>query len=126
MSTIMRNRISCIIPNWNGKDRLGKAITSLLNQTYSDTITIIVVDNGSVDGSVAFVKQHYPQVELIEHHKNYGYAGGVNAGLRSVLQHDNHFVATFNNDAIADTYWLEKLVLALEQNPEVGIATSKL
>lgn len=120
----MKNKVYIVIPNWNGLSQIGKCLESLLAQSYP--ARIIVVDNGSVDGSVAFVKEHYPAVELIEHSKNLGFAGGVNAGIRHALKQGATFVALFNNDAEADSKWLAKLVAVLEKNKTVGIATGKL
>jgi GT2 family glycosyltransferase len=113
-----------IVPNWNGKDSLKDCLDSL--QTQSLKPHVIVVDNGSVDGSIQFVEEHYPDVELIRHSVNKGYAGGVNPGFRRAIELKAQYVAPFNNDAIADKQWLEKLVEYLEAHNHVGIAACKL
>lgn len=119
----MRNSVYCVIPNWNGKALLGACLDSLAAQTQD--CQIIVVDNGSKDGSVAFVKQHYPKVELVVLDHNHGFAGGVNAGIRQALSDDAEFIALFNNDAVADKHWLQALVTTAKKQPHTGIVTSK-
>ena len=112
------------VPNWNGKDGLKACLDSLQSQTLKPHI--IVVDNGSVDGSVEFIASTYPEIELIVHDSNKGYAGGVNPGFRAALQADAAYVAPFNNDAVADKNWLKRLVDYLDTHEEVGIATCKV
>lgn len=117
--------IPCVIvPNWNGSDSLRDCLDSL--QTQSLRVHIIVVDNGSADGSVELVQTNYPEVELIQHTKNKGFAGGVNPGFQRAIELGAQYVASFNNDAVADEYWLEKLTEYLDTNERVGIATSKI
>lgn len=117
-------KVVVVIPNWNGAEGLGKCLASLREQTLQPHI--IMVDNGSVDTSVALVEQHYPEVEIIRHGHNKGYAGGVNPGFRRAIDMDADYVAPFNNDAIADKRWLEALVSYLDQHPEVGVAAPKV
>jgi len=118
------NQPVVVIPSWNGADGLRACIDSVLAQTTQPYL--IVVDNGSVDGSVALVEQHYPSVELIKHTTNKGYAGGVNPGFRRAIELGATYVAPFNNDAIAEQNWLQNLVNYLDTRPEVGIATCKV
>ncbi len=117
-------KVSVVIPNWNGRDTIGDCLDSLLAQTLKPHI--IVVDNGSVDDSLAFLRQAYPSVEVVVHAKNLGFAGGVNAGIRRSIERGDEFVALFNNDAIADKAWLEQLIEVLEIHNHVGITTCKL
>ena len=114
-----------VIPNWNGKDFISECLDSLTIQTYKD-FEIIVVDNGSTDGSKELIKQKYPEVSLIELDKNYGFAGGVNAGIKKALAGGAKYIVLFNNDAVADKNWLKRLIEVVETNPLAGIITSKL
>lgn len=118
-------RTTVVIPNWNGKSSVGVAITSLQEQTMQPHI--IVVENGSTDGSLEYIQTYFPDVELIIHDRNLGFDGGVNAGIRRALE-NNHtaYVALFNNDATAEKTWLESLVSVMEANPKLGIATGTL
>src|SRR3984885_8498653 len=118
------SEVAVVIPNWNRKESLAECLDSLLAQSLE--AEIIVVDNGSVDGSVEFIRANYPSVELIIHEKNYGFAGGVNPGIKKAIKDSKKFVALFNNDAVADKDWLKNLVDTLKQNPKVGLVACKL
>jgi len=77
-------KVSIIILNWNGKKYLNGCLASILDQKYPN-YDIILVDNGSTDDSVEFVKKRYPEVKIIELDKNYGVPGGYNIGIREAL-----------------------------------------
>lgn len=113
-----------VIPNWDGAADLPACLDSLLAQTTP--AHIIVVDNGSTDNSVTLVETAYPQVELIRHDSNRGYAGGVNPGFRRAIELGATYAAPFNNDAVADRRWLERLEAELDAHPELGIACCKV
>jgi GT2 family glycosyltransferase len=117
-------KIAVVIPNFNGKELLGACLESLLVQSL--TPHIIVVDNGSTDGSASFIQQQYSKLELIQLNSNLGFAGGVNAGIKSAIKNGFEFVALFNNDAVADSNWLKFLVEKINQDPKVGIVASKI
>lgn len=116
-------KVTVVVPNWNGRKDLPSCLDSLLSQTLKPRI--VVVENGSVDGSLEVLYNKYPSVEVIVHKKNKGFAGGVNAGIRKAVSDGDDFVALFNNDAVADNRWLELLVKGLDSNPKAGIATCK-
>lgn len=97
---------------------------SLLNQSLKPHI--VVVDNGSVDGSVELIEKKYPSVELIKHDVNKGYAGGVNPGFKQAIVMKAKYVAAFNNDAVADKDWLKNLAAQMDKRPELGAAACKL
>lgn len=117
-------KLLVVVPNWNGESDLRSCLDSLRNQTVKPHI--VVVDNGSTDGSVALIEQEYPEAELIRHDRNKGYAGGVNPGFRRAIEIDAKYVAPFNNDAVADKDWLKHLAAYLDEHPEVGMAAAKL
>jgi GT2 family glycosyltransferase len=117
-------KIAVVIPNWNGADLIANCLQSLEAQTLK--ADVIVVDNGSYDDSVIIIEERFPEVTLIELHKNTGFAGGVNAGIRYAQENGYDAVALFNNDAVADKNWLKELATVLEDNTDVGIATCKL
>lgn len=118
------NDVAVVVPNWNGKDSLGACLDSLFAQTLKPTV--IVVENGSIDGSLEFLRDEYPHAELVVNKVNRGFAGGVNDGIRRAMDLGCEYVALFNNDAIAETNWLEQLVTTLQVQKEYGIATGKL
>lgn len=118
----LRSPVSTIVQNWNRCDLLQSCFTTLQGQSYSDA-EIILVDNGSTDGSVAHVREHFPKVRVIALPENRGFAGGNNVGIRGS---SGEYVALLNNDAQPDLHWLEVLVRALEAHPEVGFCASKM
>ena len=91
--------VSIVILNWNGKDDTLACLDSVLATEYSNKC-IVVVDNGSTDGSATAIKNHFPSVELLETGKNLGYAGGNNVGIRHALSRGAEFVLLLNNDTI--------------------------
>ena len=113
---------SIIIPNWNGVHHLPTCLDSLRRQSYPD-FEVIVVDNGSTDGSLELLARDYPEVKVVALPENRGFAGGVNAGIREAR---GEIVAVFNNDAEADPCWLGELAGALARHPEAGMATPKV
>ncbi len=114
--------MSVIIPNWNGKDLLGPCLESLYRQEFNDFATI-VVDNGSHDGSVAFVQKNFPQVTIIRFEENRGFSAAVNAGI---VASNSAYVALLNNDTLVQPRWLKELVGALDANAEVASVASKI
>src|SRR5579862_6736823 len=101
-----------VVPNWNGADHLVACLDSLLKQSLKPYI--VVVDNGSSDNSLKLLKDKYADIELIQHDRNRGYAGGVNPGFRRAIELGAKYVAPFNNDAVADKDWLKQLVTYLD------------
>lgn len=120
----MKPRAIVVIPNWNGIDMLGECLDALARQTIKHHV--ILVDNGSKDGSLELVRDHYPEVQLIALPTNTGFAGGVNRGIRSALEQGADYVALMNNDAVADEHWLEHLAAAADAHPEAGAAAAKI
>jgi GT2 family glycosyltransferase len=117
-----RPAVSVVIPNLNGRHLLGRCLERLQEQTVTDFETI-VVDNGSQDDSVAFVKSHFPGTQVVALSENRGFAGGMNVGIECARA---AHVAFLNNDAEADSRWVEELLACLERHPRAAAATSKL
>lgn len=117
-------KIYVVIPNWNGADLIAECLNSLKKQTQKHKV--IVVDNGSIDESIEIIETKFPDVELIKLPKNTGFSGGVNTGIRQALANGAEAIALFNNDAVADSKWLESLVLAMESRKDTGVVTCKL
>ncbi len=117
-----RPLISVIIPNWNGAHHLPTCLEALRRQTYP-RFEVVVVDNGSRDGSLALLERDYPEVKVVALARNLGFAGGVNAGIR---QAQGEIIALLNNDTEADPHWLAALGQALADNPQAGLAASKV
>jgi len=115
--------ISIVICNWNGRHFLEECLESLKKQSFRD-FEVILVDNGSTDGSVKLLEAKYSDfVHLIKLDRNYGFAGGNNRGIE---HSKGKYVALLNNDTCIDERWLEELYEVMERHPEVGMCASKL
>jgi GT2 family glycosyltransferase len=121
----MKNKVSAIIPNWNGKHFLKTCLDSLLNQTLKD-FRIIFVDNGSTDGSVEFVKKNYAQIEIITLDRNYGFAKANNLAIKKVLSEGTEYIALLNNDTRVERNWLNELVKTMSSEEMIGICAPKI
>jgi GT2 family glycosyltransferase len=115
-------RVTVVIPNWNGERFLHLCLGSLRSQSFRD-FEIILVDNGSKDGSLGFVAENFHEVKTIALGENRGFAGAVNAGIKASA---TEYVALLNNDTEQDPGWLEALVRAAEDRPESSLFASKL
>lgn len=115
-------KVTIIIPNYNGKHFMEPCLTSLSSQTYLD-FKILVVDNASSDDSVPYMKEHYPDIELIELDKNYGFSKAVNVGI---LHAETPYVILLNNDTTVDSHYVEEMVKAIETSPDIFSVSSKM
>ena len=111
-----------VILNWNGRQHLEQFLPSVVRHTPKQ-VRIIVADNGSSDNSVSFVKVNYPTVEIIELKDNHGFAKGYNIALEQV---DTECFVLLNSDVEVTEGWLEPLVAAITNDPNVGAVAPKL
>ncbi len=120
--------IAIIILNWNGKEHLSVCLRSVLRQSLpSSDYQIWLVDNGSTDGSVDYVKEYFPSVKIIALDSNTGFAEGNNIGIRQALVEKNiRFIVTLNNDTEVDMYWLESLLAVAISDKHIGAVCSKM
>jgi GT2 family glycosyltransferase/glycosyltransferase involved in cell wall biosynthesis len=101
---------SVVIPNWNGRDLLEKYIPSVIEALASNSDNeIIVVDNGSEDGSAEFLREHFPSVRVLALDRNLGFGGGSNAGFRAAK---NDIVVLLNSDMRVERDFLSPLLEA--------------
>lgn len=114
-----------VVLNWNGWSDTIACVRSLQKQYY-ESFDILIVDNGSTDGSVNFIAQALPGVELILSGKNLGFGGGCNIGIRAAMARGADYVWLINSDAAADPNALVKLVHLAEQFPMSGAVGSVL
>lgn len=114
-----------ILVNWNGWADTLACLDSLDRLTYSET-TVLVVDNGSGDDSVARIRAARPDVRLLESGANLGFAGGNNIAIRAALDEGADYVWLLNNDTVVEPDALTALVDALEADPAAGAAGSKI
>jgi GT2 family glycosyltransferase len=110
---------------WNNRDLLPPCLEHLLASRWPHgRLDVVVVDNGSTDGSVDDWERRFPTVRLVQTGRNLGFAGGVNAGLEDLG--DLWAVALLNTDAFVEPDWLEHLGAALAADDAVGAAVPKL
>ena len=114
--------VSIVIPNWNGRHFLATCLDSLLAQTYKD-FEIIIVDNGSKDGSLDLLSHEYPQVQVIALEYNTGFSFAVNRGIEASR---GEFIALINNDTKAEPSWLAKMVSVLQEQANLGSVACKM
>ncbi|MEY2567806.1 MAG: hypothetical protein QOE35_2335 [Actinomycetota bacterium] len=111
-----RPRVSVIVVNLNGREHLGACLDSIAAQDYPEGRTeVVVVDNGSTDGSLDLLAAEYPWVKVLPQAENTGFAPAVQTGVEAAT---GDCVALINNDMRADTAWLTELVDAFA--PEDG------
>ena len=114
--------ISVVVVNWNRCALLRKALGSLACQARV-RLEIIVVDNGSTDGSLAMVREEYPDIRVIANTVNRGFCAANNQGIAAA---QGELIALLNNDAEADEHWLWSLAQMFVNRPEIGMAASKI
>lgn len=115
--------ISIIIVNWNGKLLLERCLQSILKSEVEHPYEIIVVDNGSTDGSIELLTRNYPEIHLVCLGTNFGFARASNAGY---LKSRGEYVLFLNNDVEVPRGCLDTMVQALESDPRIGLATCRL
>jgi GT2 family glycosyltransferase len=116
----MMPRVAIIVLNWNGLVDTLECLESLSHLDYP-AYEVVVVDNGSTDGSVPAIRARCPEVAIIETGKNLGYTGGNNAGLRYALVHQAGYFLLLNNDTEVAPDFLHQLVEVAEADPRIGV-----
>lgn len=112
-------KIFVIIVTYKGKFWYDRCFQSLRNSTYP--VSTIVIDNASGDGSVDYIRQHYPEVMVIESDRNLGFGNANNVGMKYAREHDCDYVFLLNQDTWVEPDMMEKLVSAAEKHPEYGV-----
>lgn len=115
-------RVSVIIVNWNGREHLVTCLPALFAQSFSD-FEVILVDNGSTDGSLTWLKENFVQVRVIENQTNLGFTAANNQGM---LAAQGELIALLNNDTQADQHWLAELVRAMQSDPSIGMVATNM
>ncbi|MDQ6603705.1 MAG: glycosyltransferase family 2 protein [Chloroflexota bacterium] len=118
----MTCRLTVVVPTYNGLRYLVPCLDALHAQTYQP-FRVVVVDDGSTDGTASVLASRYPEVGLIRFATNGGLACAQNAGFAAT---DTEFVAFLNNDTEADPAWLERLIAAADAHPRAWAVAGKL
>ncbi|MBX6772840.1 MAG: glycosyltransferase family 2 protein [Chloroflexi bacterium] len=115
--------VSVVVVNWNGAPYLAECLASLRAQTLRAEMEVILVDNGSTDGSAEAAVREGLLARLIRNETNRGFAAACNQGIRASR---GDYIALLNNDAVADPAWLAELVRAMEADPRIGSCAAKV
>ena len=114
--------ISVLVPNYNGAAYLETCLRSLRAQD-PDRVEVVIVDNASQDGSVDIVRTVMPEAVLVKESVNLGFAGGINAGIRSS---HGEWIATINNDTELDPDWAAECIRAIQHHPDAAFFACKI
>ena len=121
----MPPRIVAIVVTWNRRADLVRCLASLQASDY-DNFEVVVVDNGSNDGSRAAVRQAFPRINYLSSANNLGFAGGNNLGIRCGLERGADYVFLLNDDAVVEPSTLGALAQAAEAQPAAGMWGAKI
>ncbi len=139
-------RLAIIIVNWNGRELLARCLRSIAETAGGLDCDVIVVDNGSTDGSQAMLRADFPTARLIDSPHNLGFAGGNNLALREALEargerreaRESHpkplascpklhdYLVLLNPDTVVQPGALQALVAFMQAHPRVGVAGAQL
>ena len=114
--------VRVVVLNWNGLRWLDGCLSALRRQEGC-AFEVVVVDNASTDGSVAFIRERFPECRVLALDSNSGFAGGNNAGAADATA---PYLVFLNNDTEAEPGWLAALVRAADADPRVGLVTSHI
>ncbi len=114
--------VSIIIVSWNGRHLLESCLDSVFNQKFHD-FEVILVDNGSSDGTSEYIRSNFSDVRLVALSENRGFTGGNNKGLQHAK---GSFVVLLNNDATLNEDWLDIMVSSMKSDAGLGSCASKI
>lgn len=114
--------VAVVILNWNGKQLLTDFLPSVIKTRYSN-LQLIVGDNASTDGSVEYVKSNFPDIQIIENDRNYGFAEGYNRILKQVSA---DYYVLLNSDVEVPENWIEPVIKAMEADDQIAAAQPKI
>lgn len=121
----MAKKVKVVLLNWNSGEMTAECIRSLLAMDAGN-FDILVVDNGSKDGSPEFLRKTFPQITVVENGRNLGFAAGCNVGMKLALAEGAEYVLLVNNDTIVDRSMLRELVAEAEQSPRAAIVSPRI
>ena len=114
-----------VVLNWNGRDDTLECLDSVAAIEYPN-FEVIIVDNGSIDGSVAAVQEKFPHLIIRETGHNLGYAGGNNAGIEEAVRGGADYILLLNNDTVVATDVLDELVKAADNHSDAAAFSPKI
>jgi GT2 family glycosyltransferase len=113
-------KVAFVVVNWNQVYLTDECLISLSRQNYQN-FAIILVDNGSEDGSVKYLRNKFPEVDIIENNRNMGVAAANNLGIFRALERGADYVFLLNNDTVVSPDMLSMLINLAESDTTIGI-----
>ena len=118
---MLNSKVAVVILNWNGKSFLEKFLPIVIK--YSSNAEIIVADNQSSDDSVAFLKQHFPDVRVIINPGNDGFSTGYNLALKQI---QTEYYVLLNSDVEVTEHWIDPIIALMDSNPKIAACQPKI
>ena len=118
----MKTTVTIIIPNFNGKNFIKTCLDSIEKQKYM-AFNVVIVDNGSSDGSVQYIQEHYPEATMIQNSENRGFAAAVNQGIK--ISH-SEYIFLLNNDVELEPDCISNLVKCIKKDENIFAVSSKM
>jgi len=115
-------KVAIVILNWNGQKMLKEYLPSVLQYSRNEA-TVYVADNASTDDSLVMLREHFPEVQLIELEKNWGFAEGYNQALRQI---DAQYYLLLNSDIEVTHHWLTPMIELLDAHEDIAACQPKL
>lgn len=115
-------KVAVVILNWNGRQLLEQFLPSVWEHSRN-AAKVVVADNASTDDSIAFIKEHYPEIELVELPENFGFAGGYNKALAQV---DADIHVLLNSDVEVTANWIEPIVTMMQNDSQIAACMPKI
>ncbi len=120
---MIQRQVAVIVLNWNGK---ADTLSCLASLEACKEGAIVVVDNGSTDGSVEAIRASFPHITLLQTGQNLGYAGGNNAGIEWALKEGFPYILILNNDTVVSPDLITQFLRGFEKQPDAGILGGKI
>ena len=117
--------VHVIVVNWNNAEDTIRCLESL-SRVHFPGMRVLVVDNGSTDGSADRIRGAYPQYGLLELDRNMGFGGGCNAGHEQAMKEGAEYVVFLNNDTVVDPGFLKPLLVPLQRHGNVAITVPRI
>src|SRR3989344_2086653 len=120
-------RVLIIIITYNAAGYLSDCFLSIAHARYPrEFFKILVVDNGSTDGSIEFIRNNLSGIDVIINESNLGFAGGNNVGMRYAIEHDFEYVYLLNQDTVVDPGFINEAVTVAQADVRIGAVQSKV